>query len=602
MRGMECEGEFLMQKFCAKKYYILTFIISILYRMTHIAGEYQMRLVQDDIGMLSGTAYFAGYDWSSVTATTRYYGIGYYVLFTPLFRFIDNPMLLWFVIISLNIVLISLTCVLVYHIGIKYLNMEQGFITVMISVISSFVIISFRTMSQEPVLFFLTWLMTFLLIKIFASKYRTFIYIVMLLVMSYAYLIHSRAAVFWIGAFGICFMYSIKKRCVQKKIKILLIALVSMGIVYIAAGFLKDAIIQLIWGSSGNIANSEIPIDSNIFSLFSFKGLLVCIDMFVANTVTTSIRLSGLNIVALIIFLMSIFMNWEKIEYRHGIEFRKIIILLFSFICFLVGMIGVSVLWGEGVVSSYFTDDVSYSYKGFSYYRYYATFLGPSIFVALNECINNDRFKKMIKMPVLCVQASLCIYFYTIILKNISASEYVNSVPLEYVKFNGDGMDVINFRLSLFLSFGMLLIWLIVHNRKTRMISTFACLAIAVIPYLKNIETGILARPQLNTLADGGYNLMKELEQQNCLPDKIYCDSATRSYRYQFQIKKYPIIIGYPAENENAVFFTGDNRQNENIDENYKCIQIDANEYIWTNDKVIYEATKNWLENISIEK
>ena len=47
-----------------KKIYIITFAISFVVRMIQGAGEYQMRRIPDEIGMLVSPTYLAGWDFS----------------------------------------------------------------------------------------------------------------------------------------------------------------------------------------------------------------------------------------------------------------------------------------------------------------------------------------------------------------------------------------------------------------------------------------------------------------------------------------------------------------------------------------------------------
>ena len=585
-----------MNKLLQKKYYFITFLLSLLCRMIRIAHVYQMRLLSDDIGMLGAAAYFAGYDWSDVVSHTKYYGIVYHMFFAPVLRLVDNPTTIWFIILSTNIVLISVTCTFVFHIGVKYLAMPNDFITAAFSIISSYVVNSDRNMSQEPILFFLTWLMAYLFIKFTNSNKKMLCIFLFLGVAIYAYLVHTRAIVFVIAIVGTLFFYIIQhKESTQKVKKILFILLAAFATVLIAS-LLKDFIIQLIWKTSEPIANSEIPLNSSVLRMLSLKGILVCFDMFISNMVVTSNRLLGINSIALIFAVILMFGSWKNIEEKLNIGEIKILLFIFSFICFFVGICGTSVVWGKGVVSTYLTDEVTYSYKGFTYYRYYATFFGPAIFVSLNECASNKKFRSIIQIPAISLQAFIYIYFFAAVVGRIENGAN-NRGRVQYVTFSGSGLDMLNYWLSALIAFGVLIVLLVLMSRSaySKFIAV-QCLLITVWPYLRNLENGFFTQPQLNTAADAGYELFLELERQDCVPENIYCNTVNRSYSYQFQLKKYPIKVGYPDEECVAVIFTVSDERNEYIDDNYICLKLDNNEYMWTNSSSVYDVATAWLE------
>lgn len=586
-----------MNKLLQKKYYFITFLLSLLYRMIQIAGVYQVRLIQDDMGILGAPAYFAGYDWSEVVSTTRYYGIAYYMFFAPVLRLVDDPTMIWHIIISTNIVLISVTCTFVFHIGVKYLAMQNNFMTAAFSVISSFAIVSFQTMSQEPILFVLTWLIAYLFIKLISSNKKTLYTFLLLGVSLYAYLVHTRAVVFVVAIVGTLFLYIIKNRELTQKVRKIFFILLAAFVTVLIASLIKDFIIQLIWKTSEPISNSEIPLNSSVLSILSLKGILVFFDMFISNMVTASNRLFGINVIALVFAVLLLFCSWDVIEEKFNIRENKILIFLFSFICFFVGICGVSVIWGKNVVSTYLTNETVYNYKGFGYYRYYATFLGPAIFVSLNECIRNEKYRNFVKIPVLSIQAFIYIYFFGAVVRRIEKSEYVNMARLEYVAFSGNGFDMLNYWLSALLAFGVLVaLFVFMSQSAYSKFVAVQCLLIAVLPYLRNLENGIFTQPQLNSTADAGYELFLELESKDCVPENIYCDTAGRSYKYQFHLKKYPLKIGYPDGECTAIIFTGNDERNENIDENYICFKLDNNEYMWTNSSSVYDVATAWLE------
>lgn len=589
----------MKEKLKGKRWYICTFIITFAYRMLRIRGVYGMRVATDDIGLLSGAAYLAGYDWSSVVSTTKYYGQGWYFLFAPVLRIIENPATIWAVIVFVNIGIVALACVFIQYIGIKYLKMEDNFVTSLISIFTSMAVVPSNTLSQEAVLFCLTIIISYLLMKSVQEEFSSLkrcVFMILAVVFSiYAYLIHTRAVVFLI-AIPVALLSSSLRR--KKKLINLASYTVSAIILYFVADILKGKIIQHIWGTTNSVMNADLPISASTFqSIFSLKGIRVVFDCFVSNFFTACMRLYGIPCVLIILVILLLIYGFKRDGKNYKISENGKVLLVFSFTCFLIGLAGVAVMWGKGAVSTYWIDEVNVYYKGFCYFRYYATFAGPALFVALKERFYNEKYNRRLGYFMLGTYGGVVFYYLLVILRRISQSEYVNRTVLQYVTYTDEGVDILNYILSI--GIALLLLTVILCAGRYSKYGLILAIVINVIMPSTN-EGGVISKPVMGTIGDAGYHLVRNMEKDGMEMDDIYCADERWACFLQFFLKEKRILVGCPTEADRILVFHSNNlREDERLEglpESYECIVLDDNECVWVSDKELYDYILNAVE------
>lgn len=587
----------IKNNFKAKRWYICTFIITFVSRMLRIRGVYAMRVASDDIGMLSGAAYFAGYDWSSVVSTTKYYGIGWYSLFAPVLRFVKDPAAIWAVIVITNICIVAMACVFIQYIGIKYLGMKDDFITCFISVTASMAVIPSNTISQEAILFCLTVLISYFLLKSIQddnSTSKCCIFIILAVISAaYAYLIHTRAVVFFIAIPVALIASGLKKK--EKLISFVCYA-ASAVTLYFTADFLKDVIIRHIWGIGDAVMNADLPIStSTIWEIFSLRGIRVVFDCFVSNFFTSCVRLYGIPCVVILLVIMLFLRMFKKKGTDYMISGNRRVLLVFSFICFFVGLAGTAVMWGRGAVSSYWTDEFNVYYKGFGYFRYYATFAGPALFVALGERFDNEKYHRRFGYWALGFMGIVTVYYLLVVLGKLSQSEYVNNPILKYVLYEQEGADILNYILSIGIAMAVLAV-ILLGESFSKYGLVLGIVINALIPFSAN-GAGLISRPVIGTVGDAGYDLVRAMEEDGMEISSIYCADARWACFYQFYLKEKSILVGCPAEEGKILVFHSNNlREDERLaglPESYESIILDDNECVWVSDQELLDYVLN---------
>ncbi|MBQ8189504.1 MAG: hypothetical protein IJZ44_06965 [Lachnospiraceae bacterium] len=576
------------------KWYLFTFVVTFLYRMLMTAGEYDMRCASDDMGMLAAPAWLAGYDWSEVIANTKYYGVAYSIFFTPLFKYIENPIVIWQCIVYLNLIIVAIGSVYGQYLGVKYLKLPNNIVTALIAIVSSLCIIPSAVISQESALYFVTWIIAGGFIKCVKEDIsiweRIISSIIVVLFSIYGYLIHTRSIVFFVAIFATVIIYTL---IYKKKIKNTVCFSLVLLIGYVLADRMKDVIANFFWTGQEVLMNTELPVSTATFTkIFSAEGIRVVFDACVSNLFCASTRTYGISTIVLVFLLIVVWNVFAQKKYQISME--RSVMLLFSGICFLMGIVGVAVIWGKGVVGTYFTEEVNVYYKGFSYYRYYASFLGPAIFVTLSEVFERGAWKKKEMIAAWSVNSGIIIYWLAFILDKLKNSEYVNRGFVHYVEYEYTGIDFLNLGISILTS--VLVISIVLLGKRFAAWGLVAAVVFAIVPFMSNIWSGtIIPKVEMPDAIDASYYLINDIDESGQVLDNIYCPNVRQSYYCQYVMKDKTIHVGYPSESESALIFTKDSIKPQELSADYKCIVLDAGEYVWVADEKLYEYIKKWV-------
>lgn len=177
--------------------------------------------VLDEIGTVSNTAILAGDSWLKCVQSMGgfYYKYGQSLLYYPLYlAFRNQPFTLYPVLLSFQMLIISFTPVIAYHIARTYLKIESKLSALLISLggtgISSIWLYSQYTRG-DLILIVLPWILTLVFLKLSTldkenNKKQRNLYSVLLAFLSvYAYMSHSRGIVLLIATVITVFFISI---------------------------------------------------------------------------------------------------------------------------------------------------------------------------------------------------------------------------------------------------------------------------------------------------------------------------------------------------------------------------------------------------------
>ena len=566
-----------------KKKYICMLLILIavtLLKICNLMQKIDVALIADDIGSMALPSYLAGLDWKATIATTNYYGYGFKWIYFILFKFIDNPYILYYAILGVGILFIDLVALLIGHIIIEYFKIDSVVMTVGIVVFISNM--GSITWDSELSVYASFWVAIWFICKLIScenDKSRMRYSVCMALWLGYMMTLHERnlavllAAIFIVVGYHILF----KTRLVQY---------VSFGgtllIGYYISKNLNAYIQNFFWSekkASGSLGNvSAVGSLSSYIEWFKTEGVLKgVLDCMVSNLVTLAFKTYGIAYIGIaLVFVGMFFYAKGKGKIEVAKEDRiKYTVLVMSAITVMIVIVGLSTSWGISAA----TGD-AYGYKGYSYYRYYNPYVGPAVVAVIAIMYHNIFPKKIVEYVTVGVMTVLCGYYFIFVFWNVY-SEYIReeSIRLErmlmYTFYQSDGMFgvMVNIIISAIISC-ILCILLLKINRKSNVLIYIYCVMI-IFP-----KIGSLSAPTINcTSAGATYALLAQMQNEE-LPDKIYAE--TDSYTYQFMLSRFSILED-KQENENTSICVSNNVNNKRtlFAEGFRCAQLDEYEYIY---------------------
>lgn len=299
---------------------------------------------------------------------------------------------------------------------------------------------------------------------------------------------------------------------------------------------------------------------------------------------------------------MVFFKKWILNKFYNRIEKDEdnYAIIFFFFMCCTIMTIGAqSISWLPGA-----SDSISHGYrsmdygiKACTYLRYFGVYIGPLLMCGL---VGFEKFRQeSIKAVSYAIPVSGCcllgwlILIQPFIYENIYTSEFFTGISFFKV---GEQFELRHYLIGI--------LWMIIvagfvysfllkgELKKLIYLFTFYL----VFQYCTNGMNYDISRQKRNlTVADGGYQTIKQLEEKIDLPKKIYCYEGRKKedhhlyYIYQFYLNRYQIIPVSGKEvntvTNGELIFSNIKDERILLQKGYSCIQIDSNEYLYIDEK-----------------
>lgn len=379
-------------------YPFITFLMAAGLRVICYLQPAYLQFRCDDFGTMIYPAYLAGYDWSPyVSGTNNYYGFGYYWIFAPLFRLIQDPKRLLMAMAFINSLLIAASSVLIYHLLVRYGSCKRGLITALIALVPSmfqgdlgYGRYWYRTDNEIP-LYLICWLMVWLLLEARESleasrRRRIALSAGMGLLIFWGLTVHERAmALLLTIVITEGFLYIARRRWLFQP-------LVLGGT--IAAGFvlqrvMRRAVILTMWAGGWPKKNTSAFSRVSSWFLDSFVAIKTLLILFFGNMHNLLVKGYGLPAIAIFLVLWwaikqlpllrtKIFAKDPDVQ-EEWVGPGMLIMLTFG-IAIMITIVGLAVRWGSFLYPGIAAGEVVYGYKGISHNRYYFTLIGPVIF------------------------------------------------------------------------------------------------------------------------------------------------------------------------------------------------------------------------------
>lgn len=564
----------------------------------------------DEMSTIASAAMSAGYDWSSVTTVANnYYGGGYTILFSPLFRMGMDPYWIYDIMLLVSCGLQAVGAPVCYYIMKKYLKITEKGILFWTSVAASY-LVALRVMVifNEHMLIAVSWLIALTICKLIEHnddyKKKSIYTIILMLELSYILTCHTRVKTYWYAliVLVVLFYYLYKKWLVA-----VIPAVITGAVGYIVSGKFIDHIKTLVWHWQEGVKLKNSYVNLNI-SLSDFKEgatYKAILSTIFGQINSTFVLTAGVFCVLIVVIVCIWYGKLREVvleRYFHKevlpseITGEKVILMLSAFfgMCIVATTLAQSLTWLQKVLKAY-SGGGTYGYKAFSYIRYNEIYYGP-FFAAgmgyLYQC--RERLKKYIKPSVLFFAFSAFVWLILNLpyIKNVAvaARAYMPFGYLWYYVSDNHYSAGMYLTAMIVVSISFIVFLILLWKKKLKI----SMLLFTLVLIYEYVMGGILidAPKSENYVnrASATYEIFQQAEKYDegdILPKQLYISinesgSMKRTYTYQFLLYEYQIIWELPpVEMAEAIVLANKNSGEELFEMGYLRCKLDNNEYLY---------------------
>ena len=269
---------------------IAVLIILILCCFNIYKSDY-IAVLNDEFGYWANAASVVGYDWRDLISETPYYAWGYSIWLIPIIALLPTYQLWYKAAIVMNAAFLIASYFICKKIANKiFPNMNGKLISIvsLIVILYPSNIVYAQVAWSETLLYFLTWVVTYLIINL-EDYFSIKKFIGTILILGYMYIVHARTiGIVAIGA--ICLLLTLVKH--KKNILYLFVIIIFLSGGYFINSIVKDYQLTQLWGNSTFSQMNNVGLNINTistyvnrllqaFTLFfeSLGGKMVCLTI-----------------------------------------------------------------------------------------------------------------------------------------------------------------------------------------------------------------------------------------------------------------------------------------------------------------------------------
>lgn len=590
------------------------FLLAFLPRMVFIfTSTYPLSIGGDEIFQFMPIAKLVGWDWSGVAEDYRYYGYGFFVLLTPLFKIVSDPLVLYRCIVSLFVLLQALVAPLAYRIMRDFYSIsDTPFLVLGATACSYFVTVRAVYTYNEHVYIFIVWLIAAALLKLEKNVDNTSgkrkWTLVVLLLMVYAMTLHSRAVALWIALLAGIFAYFI----VYRKWVVSWAVLGGIGILGYGGAELAKRLVINSSISDGAAAVNNVSVSFDISSIFySSKSILGWVYIIIGQLSTLMVFTGGFAVFCLVVgiykllgtLLKRLFPKWKLGEYSQS-DSQSFFLLTVMLAAVVITILGQSFSWLWGVADGLERNKEVDSYRAFTYLRYFGVYFGPILMLGLVWLKKEHEAYCRCIGAIFTVGWLLQLIWCTYILPYISSftGTVWDYAPYSLTHGWTDKLSrssyIVGTAAALLLSY--IIYFLAKHKKGTIVAGILACLLLYEYCYNAVYHEGWRGKTNYEFLYDS-CQVMDALADQEVLPDHIYVDRISHpvtgqgtGYIYQFMLPEQRIIFRLPEEDEveeASAVLTVDGNLNEKLaEQGYWFVWLGESQYIYVKGEQLQQA------------
>lgn len=606
--------------------YIWAFLIAFLPRLFWSLQAIPLRTVSDELSTMNGAVFFSSQNWNAVVSKAGYYGFGMSILATPLMQWIKDPVILYRTLLVCTGVLESVAAVICFYLIKRVFGItDEKKALLMTATISYVTVVRTTVFYNEHMLMLISWCICLVLAKLVLTeepKKRAMWTGFFVLLMLYALTVHARTTTYIFAAVLVIALYGIMYR---KK----LVSLPVLGILTAGGYILMKKGIKMyqsvVWSAAEGVRNTRVNIGEEKLALLkTAEGIKSCLFTIFGQINIASMISGGLLITALVMVILLIVKKGKEafvlktIQADNAEERLYFVIGSFFVLCTGMTIAAQSLTWiataTNAIMDGYGTKE--YGTKAFTYLRYMMPYLQPLlmlVFVTMEKQkdVFLNCFYKSIKYIVL-FQGIWLAFILPYCYGNKQAGE-------EFICFALTDRNVATAHTYLpatLVFVVMLLIFFWAGKKEKFHVIMLVLLVTAGYKYCYNAYNwDILTQKENEKKIDTVYQVLGsgELGKEQ-LTDKLYgldlsgAEDHQVYYLLQYYFADYKVIPRYPSEDEKeAILFT--NRReitNTEVLENYLCIELDSEEYLWVKgeklqNKILEQVEKNHKKEYHVD-
>ena len=539
-----------------------------------ICSKTAVRVYPDDIGFMAGVAKITGYSWDEAISFSKYYGPGYYIFYYVFFKFINNPLVLREIIIIGNAVLIGISAAVVYFLLRKlFYDSERWWICVLSFLGVFFGLRLETTLSNEYMNLFLFCLISYLIALYLLAdnkKIKIFIFVLTLLSCVYSFSVHSRNVVFVVGIFlTVLSIFFLKK---EISYKFLILIIIAIGLCVVVYKKLPDLFVKMIWSTKEQVDNTKVDATLMISRVLTIDEFNLFVYTLIGNIFMTVKKSFGMVLIGGYYIISDIF-KYRKIRMKDRKKVAIDGVCLFSFFCYFIGMIAVSMQWRGNP-------------KGTGYWRYYGIYAIVFCLVGTARWFKEKKHSGLVNWSIFSLTILLIKAYLGLVWPIQSPSKYYYYGFIDWMKkFENPGM----FFLCLAFTFSFIILSVILLTSRFKIAWIIVVILYVIVPNFSDISVQKVYYPNIvEKISD----IADDYRDDESLVWGYYGPSPNYLYiQYIFMKNK----VSYEPEfddNRNTVYFSNDLFAfPEEIDLS-DIIELDDNEFMYTtNEKILADYT-----------
>lgn len=592
--------------------YIVSSLLAVLPRIIMvITTAYPLRVTGDELYMFYLPAKLAGLDWSGSMEGYRYYGYGFTIFLMPLFKWINNPVILYRLVLcivsALQIVIVVLCCYLLKN----FYKSCHPITNTIVSVIVSYLVSVYATyMYNEHIYIICVWVSFFvfhLLLRVGNNKKKKLFYSIVLgisFVMSLT--IHQRAVTL---VYAFLITYIVYLFMFRNTLAYASAVIGTFGIGYIVnrkvvtwnITYLSSSALQV-----GEVSNTSVD---TTFSLAWFQNkdyVQAFIRTIAGNFNLLNLRTMGLwlLLIVVVIYLLYKYFQGElaKDEEELGI------LACFSIVCIGITMFGLATTWGWGIMKAYVDNDASAdALRGLKYLRYYVCYYTPIIPGFIIYMKNHKSIcLKLFKYSLIGSILGLSYYMKRIVAPLLLDTKIGLTLnAFSFVTYETEAISIKNYLIGIVIMCIIVALMVAEYRYHTinGVLGIFLCVVIWMYMYNTYLDDG-RAMIYNRNYSDAATQLIQMLNENEIecsiyvQPYNIPKSGQNALYQLQFLNMRNTLLKGIPSsDDEEAVGIVYSLEEKESMIENgYVLYQLDENEYAYVKGNVILKLMGKYKE------